>query len=107
MNLYEPPAEMPRCDCGGGICPHICWFGKIPFEMDRIQQALDRCTVFMAVGTSGVVEPAASFVAHVAGRARTIYVGAENPANASSFTECRLGKAGEILPDLFGARCTS
>ena len=48
----------------------------------------------MAVGTSGVVEPAASFVAHVAGRARTIYVGAENPANASSFTECRLGKAG-------------
>jgi len=54
----------------------------------------------MAVGTSGVVEPAASFVAQVSGRARTIYVGPEAPANASSFRECHLGKAGEILPDI-------
>lgn len=45
--------------------------------MDRIFHALDECTVFMAIGTSGVVEPAASFVAHVRGRARTKYVGAE------------------------------
>jgi hypothetical protein len=44
------------------------------------------------------VEPAASFVAHVGGRSRTIYVGAEEPANASAFTECHLGKAGEVLP---------
>jgi len=50
-----------------------------------------------------VVEPAASFVARVAGRARTIYVGPENPANASASTECYLGKAGEVLPNLFGA----
>ena len=50
-----------------------------------------------------VVEPAASFVAHVRGRARTIYVGPEEPANASAFTECHLGKAGEVLPNLFGA----
>ena len=49
-----------------------------------------------------MVEPAASFVAHVAGRARTIYVGPEDPANVSLFTECYLGKAGEVLPDLFG-----
>jgi hypothetical protein len=50
-----------------------------------------------------VVEPAASFVAHVAARARTIYVGPERPANASSFAECHFGKAGEVLPGLFGA----
>lgn len=50
-----------------------------------------------------MVEPAASFVAHVAGRARTIYVGPEEPANASSFTECHLGKASEILPDMLGS----
>ena len=55
----------------------------------------------MAVGTSGVVEPAASFAAHVAGRARTIYIGAEEPANLLAFTECHLGKAGEVLPELF------
>jgi NAD-dependent deacetylase len=101
-NLCEPPAEVPRCECGGRIRPHICWFGEVPFELDRIYRALDQSTIFMAVGTSGVVEPAASFVAHVAGRARTIYVGPEEPANASSFTECYLGKAGEVLPDLLG-----
>jgi NAD-dependent deacetylase len=75
----------------------------VPFELDRIYDALDNCTVFVAVGTSGVVELAASFVAQVSGCARTIYMGPENPANASSFTECYLGKAGEVLPDLFGS----
>jgi NAD-dependent deacetylase len=77
----------------------------VPFELDRIFRALDECTIFMAVGTSGVVEPAASFVAQVGGRARTIYVGEEEPANASAFTECHLGKAGEMLPKLLGASC--
>ncbi len=48
-----------------------------------------------------MVEPAASFVAHVRGRARTIYVGPEEPANSSAFTECHLGNAGEVLPNLF------
>jgi NAD-dependent deacetylase len=98
---YDPPAELPRCECGGGIRPHICWFGELPFELDRIFRALDECTVFMAVGTSGVVEPAASFVAHVRGRARTIYIGAEVPANACAFRECHLGEAGEVLPTIF------
>ncbi|MFZ0291887.1 MAG: NAD-dependent deacylase [Candidatus Sulfotelmatobacter sp.] len=102
-NLYEPPTEVPRCECGGRIRPHICWFGEVPFELDRIYEALDGCTLFVAIVTSGAVEPAASFVAHVAGRARTIYVGPEKPANASSFTECCLGKAGEVLPNLFGS----
>jgi len=100
-NTYDPPAELPRCECGGGIRPHICWFGEVPFELDRIFRALDQCTLFMAVGTSGVVEPAASFVAHFRGRARTIYVGAEEPANASAFTESHLGNAGKVLPTLF------
>lgn len=105
-NLYGPATEIPRCECGGRIRPHICWFGEVPFGLDRIYQALDNCTIFVAIGTSGVVEPAASFVAHVQGRARTIYVGLEHPANASSFTERHLGKAGEVLPTLFGALLT-
>lgn len=101
-NIYEPPAEIPRCTCGGRIRPHICWFGEVPFGLERIYQSLDEWTVFMAVGTSGVVEPAASFVAQVSGRARTIYVGPEEPANAVAFTERHLGKAGEVLPMLLG-----
>ena len=102
-SLCEPPAEVPRCECGGRIRPHICWFGEVPFDLDRIYEALDACTMFVAVGTSGVVEPAASFVAQVSGGARTVYVGPETPANASSFTEYHLGKAGDVLPNLFGS----
>ena len=103
-NLYEPPTDLPRCECGGQIRPHICWFGEVPFELDAVYLALDRCTIFMAVGTSGVVEPAASFVAYVTGRAQTIYVGPEEPANASLFTQCHLGKAGQVLPTLISIR---
>jgi NAD-dependent protein deacetylase/lipoamidase len=100
---YDPPSRVPGCHCGGRIRPHICWFGEVPFSMDEIFQALGLCTVFIAVGTSGVVEPAASFVAHVRRRAetRTIYVGPEAPANRSAFTECHAGKSGELLPNLF------
>lgn len=100
-NIYEPPANLPRCECGGKIRPHICWFGEMPFEMKRIFAELERCTIFLAIGTSGIVEPAASFVSHIRGRARTIYVGPEEPANRTLFTECYAGKAGEVLPGLF------
>jgi len=100
-SAYEPPVGVPRCPCGGKIRPHICWFGEVPFELDNIFSALDRCTVFAAVGTSGVVEPAASFVAHVSGRARSYYVGPEQPANAGAFDQCFQENAGKILPGLF------
>jgi NAD-dependent deacetylase len=66
-NLYDSTAEIPRCECGGRIRPHICWFGEVPFELDRIYEALDACTVFITAGTSGVVEPAASFSGHWSG----------------------------------------
>ncbi|HEY5240842.1 MAG TPA: NAD-dependent deacylase [Polyangiaceae bacterium] len=92
---------IPRCDCGGRVRPHIVWFGEMPFGMDVIAAALGRCTMFVTVGSSGAVYPAAGFVASVAGRARTVYVGPERPDNAGVFDECRLGKAGEVLPTLF------
>jgi len=100
---YEPPRAIPRCHCGGQIRPHICWFGEVPHSLEEIGEALDRCTTFIAIGTSGAVEPAASFVARVRGRARTIYIGPEEPANSFAFTDCYWGKAGELLPQIF--RC--
>src|SRR5215469_13159651 len=63
VQLYESPSELPLCSCGGKIRPHICWFGETPFHLDRIFAALDEATLFLAVGTSGSVEPAASFAA--------------------------------------------
>jgi NAD-dependent deacetylase len=101
-NLYEPPQPLPRCQCGALIRPHICWFGEVPFQMDRIFGALSECTLFIAAGTSGVVEPAASFAARARNRgARTFYVGPQAPANSSVFGEMFLEKSGEALPTLF------
>jgi NAD-dependent deacetylase len=97
-SLYESPAELPRCSCGGTMRPHICWFGETPYELDRIFAALDECTIFLAIGTSGTVEPAASFAAHAKRRAKTIYVGPEPPANRLLFDESFQGKSGEFLP---------
>jgi NAD-dependent deacetylase len=100
-NIYESPAELPRCSCGALIRPHICWFGETPFHLDHIFNALRECTVFLAVGTSGTVEPAASLVSQVAAHARTFYVGPEAPANSAVFGDCILGKSGEVLGALF------
>ncbi len=96
-------AVVPRCECGGQIRPHICWFGESPYEMEVVERELRRCNVFVAVGTSGVVYPAAAFAAQaraVAG-ARTYHVGPEEPANRSMFDESFAGFAGELLPGLF------
>lgn len=65
-----------------------------PVRTEALFHALDGCTVFMAIGTSGMVKPAASFVANVRGRARTIYVGPEEPANTFAFSECPFGEGG-------------
>jgi NAD-dependent protein deacetylase/lipoamidase len=105
LNLYRSKAEIPNCtECGALIRPHICWFGEVPFHMDMVLHQLDGATVFLSVGTSGAVEPAASLVRWARrNRARTIYVGPEEPSNLAYFDEVLLGKAGEVLPDLIPA----
>ena len=86
--------------------PHVVWFGEVPFGMDRIFAQLSECDLFVTVGSSGAVYPAAGFVSHLrhVGKARCVYVGLERPENAHAFDECRLGKAGELLPKLFDVR---
>jgi NAD-dependent deacetylase len=99
---YMDEASIPRCRCGGRIRPHICWFGEMPFEMDAILQALASCDVFITIGSSGAVYPAAGFADRARRNgSRTIYVGPERPDNVDAFDECRLGKAGDVVPGLF------
>jgi len=106
-NFYENAADIPRCICGALIRPHICWFGEMPFNLDEAFVELERCTVFLTIGSSGLVEPAATFPLwagrSASRRARTFYVGVESPANRFYFDECFLGKAGELVPQLFKA----
>jgi NAD-dependent deacetylase len=100
--IYETTAEIPRCECGARIRPHIVWFGEIPLEMDRIYTELDLCTMLAVIGSSGTVYPAAGFSEWARrGGARTIYIGPERPLNAVMFSDVVLGKAGEVLPGLF------
>ena len=102
QRLYPTLASIARCECGALLRPHIVWFGETPLEMDRISNEINRATLMLVVGTSGSVYPAANFVrwARQAG-ARTVYVGPEDPLNASAFTHVVTGKAGEVLPGLF------
>jgi NAD-dependent deacetylase len=80
--------------------PHIVWFGEMPMHMEEIGAALDRCAIFVAIGTSGQVYPAAGFVAEVAGRARTIELNLEPTAGTRLFDEARHGPATETVPRL-------
>jgi NAD-dependent deacetylase len=106
----EAHRAIPLCACGAHVRPHIVWFGEVPFEMDRIARELEACDVFVTIGSSGAVYPAAGFVAAVRTRAfrkgvsvTSVYVGPEEPDNAWVFDECRLGMASEAVPALFDA----
>ena len=96
--------EHMRCDyCRtlGQMRPHIVWFGEVPFYSEDILMALNRADIFIAIGTSGHVYPAAGFVelASQAG-ARTIEVNTDVTAMSDAFQEHRIGKAGANVPAL-------
>lgn len=103
--LYETASAIPRCACGARIRPHIVWFGEVPMFMEEIAAELAMADVFVTIGSSGSVYPAAGFVsaARARGKARTVYVGPERPDNAGVFHECRLGTATQVVPGLFEA----
>ncbi len=83
----------------GWLRPHIVWFGEFPLHMDRIEQALSACDLFVSIGTSGEVYPAAGFVrrANMAG-ARTVEINLEPSLGASLFDEGVYGPATETVP---------
>lgn len=96
-----------RCECcalTGTLRPHIVWFGEMPLEMERIYAALDRCDLFVSIGTSGNVYPAAGFVqaARAAG-AHTVELNLEPSMQRSSFVEARHGRASEVVPRYFSS----
>jgi NAD-dependent deacetylase len=106
-NAYRTLDSVPRCLCGARIRPHIVWFGEEPLEMGTISRWVRTCHLFITVGSSGAVYPAAGLVREIRHRksmgedCRAIYIGIEAPLNADEFDEIRLGKAGDILPSLF------
>ncbi|MBE1237473.1 NAD-dependent protein deacylase [Phaeovibrio sulfidiphilus] len=95
-----PDSPCDRCRRLGQLRPHIVWFGEVPLEMDRIQTALEHCRLFVSIGTSGTVYPAAGFV-WTAGQAgaRTVEINLEPGNGASLFDEAFYGPATRVVPE--------
>jgi NAD-dependent deacetylase len=92
-------ASCPVCQVRGRVRPDIVWFGEMPYEMERIDQALVGCDLFASIGTSGAVYPAAGFVqtARYCG-ARTLEINLEPSQGSLFFDERRYGAAGFEVP---------
>ncbi|MBE2216219.1 MAG: NAD-dependent protein deacylase [Opitutaceae bacterium] len=89
----------PACARTGGMRPDIVWFGEMPVGLEQAYAALARCRLFVSIGTSGAVYPAANFVAEAReGGAHTLELNLEPSAQASHFHEHRHGPAATIVP---------
>jgi NAD-dependent deacetylase len=90
----------PACGRSNALRPHIVWFGEEPFELGRIRKALEGCGLFVSVGTSGSVYPAAGFVGRVQPAAYSLELNLEPSEVSGWFREHRTGLATERVPEL-------
>ena len=93
----HPPC--PACGVAGRLRPDIVWFGEMPYEMERIDDAIRSADLFVSIGTSGAVYPAAGFVqaANLVG-ARTVEINLEPTQGRFLFDEGVYGPASEAVP---------
>lgn len=104
-HAWDAPAEMqtsdtcPKCTAQA-TRPDVVWFGEMPYHMDRIEIALSRCDLFVSIGTSGTVYPAAGFVAAAREQgAQTLELNLEPSEQATLFGQQRFGPASQIVPE--------
>ena len=89
----------PACAARGGMRPDVVWFGETPYQMARIACLLAACDLFISIGTSGNVYPAAGFVAAARENgAHTVELNLEPSNGASLFSEAIYGPATEVVP---------
>jgi NAD-dependent deacetylase len=100
----SPQDHCPCCDTAGNLRPHVVWFGEMPLYMAEIERALHQCDLFIAIGTSGNVYPAAGFfqTAKFHG-AHTVELNLEPSTSGSSFNEQHYGPATEVVPTYFNS----
>lgn len=95
--IDQPPCA--ACGQSGGLRPDIVFFGEMPYRMEEIEAAIRSADLFVSIGTSGAVYPAAGFVqlARMAG-ADTLELNLEPSAGTSLFGECEFGSASALVP---------
>jgi len=88
------------CRSQGTLRPDIVWFGEMPYHMGKIEAALQACDLFVSIGTSGAVYPAAGFVQMARRQGKqTLELNLERSEGSHFFHETRLGKAGTLVPE--------
>jgi NAD-dependent deacetylase len=101
-------AVCPSCETVGMVRPDIVWFGEMPYDMEAIDAALFHADLFVSIGTSGAVYPAAGFVQTARHRAaRTIEINLEPSHGSLFFDERRYGRASEEVPNWVEEMLTS
>jgi len=102
LQNLEADTACSLCGKSGSLRPHIVWFGEIPLFMNEIERALAQSDLFVSIGTSGVVYPAAGFqqLATYAG-AKTVELNLEPGNIASQFDQAIYGHATRVVPDFF------
>lgn len=91
--------ECARCGGAGGMRPHVVWFGEVPLGLDEIIEAVTTADLFVAIGTSGSVYPAAGFVGEARGLGvPCVELNMEPSDNHYLFTDKKYGPASEIVP---------
>lgn len=87
------------CAGVGMMRPDVVWFGEMPYHMDQIYAALCKADLFISIGTSGTVYPAAGFVAEArAGGAHTVELNLEPSDGVTHFHETIHGRATQVVP---------
>lgn len=94
--IHRPPCP----ECGERMLrPDVVWFGEMPYDLDRIEQAVVACDVFVSIGTSGAVYPAAGYAALASAfGARTVELNLEPSDALIPFDDARAGAATELVP---------
>lgn len=95
----SPEMVCPKCYVKGACRPDIVWFGEMPYAMHVIEERIAQCDLFVSIGTSGAVYPAAGFVqmAKALGK-ETLELNLERSQGSHFFDESRLGPAGQLVP---------
>lgn len=98
LNLKTPH---PKGLGEGLLRPHICWFGEIPFFMDETFRAVIKADLFVAIGTSGAVYPAAGLVQQVPSHCQTVLINKNSAENSLNFSKTIMGTASQAVVDFF------
>ena len=95
----ESDESCPQCGVAGMLKPNIVFFGEMPQYMKEVEKMLLQCDMFIAIGTSGIVYPAAGFVRLAKfGGAKTYLFNLEACNNSSEFDKEIFGKASQTFP---------